>query len=79
MPRATFSRRFAALTGQSPMAYVTAWRMALAARMLRDEPATLHQIAQRVGYESEFAFARAFKRTTGQAPGHYRKQGRDIA
>jgi AraC-like DNA-binding protein len=79
LPRATFSRRFAALTGQSPMAYVTAWRMALAARMLRDEPATLHQIAQRVGYESEFAFARAFKRTTGQAPGHYRKRARDIA
>jgi AraC-like DNA-binding protein len=79
LPRATFSRRFAGLTGQSPMAYVTAWRMALAARMLRDEPATLHQIAQRVGYESEFAFARAFKRTTGQAPGHYRKRAREIA
>lgn len=73
MPRATFSRRFAALTRQSPMAYVTAWRMALAARMLREEPATLRQVAQRVGYESEFAFARAFKRTTGQAPGQYRQ------
>jgi AraC-like DNA-binding protein len=79
MPRATFSRRFAALTGQSPMAYVATWRMALAARMLRDEPATLSQIAKRVGYESEFAFARAFKRTTGQAPGQYRKGAREIA
>jgi AraC-like DNA-binding protein len=76
MPRATFSRRFTALTGQSPMAYVTAWRMALAARMLRDEPATLRQIAQHVGYESEFAFARAFKRSTGQAPGQYRQRAR---
>jgi AraC-like DNA-binding protein len=76
VPRATFSRRFSALTGQSPMAYVTAWRMALAARMLRDEQVTLRQVALRVGYESEFAFARAFKRTTGQAPGHYRQRAR---
>jgi AraC-like DNA-binding protein len=76
LPRATFSRRFAALTGQSPMAYVTTWRMALAARMLRDEPATLRQISQRVGYESEFAFARTFKRTTGRPPGQYRQLAR---
>ena len=58
------------------MAYVTTWRMALAARMLREEPATLRQIARRVGYESEFAFARAFKRTTGEAPGQYRQHAR---
>jgi len=50
--------------------------MTLAARMLRDEPATVRQIAQRVGYESEFAFARAFKRATGQAPGQYRQHAR---
>jgi AraC-like DNA-binding protein len=72
-PRATLSRRFAALTGQSPMAYLTTWRMAVAARMLRDSDSTLRQIAQEVGYDSEFAFARTFKRTTGQAPGQYRK------
>jgi AraC-like DNA-binding protein len=72
-PRATLTRRFAALTGQSPMAYVTSWRMAVAARMLREGDATLRRIAQEVGYDSEFAFARAFKRTTGQAPGQYRK------
>jgi AraC-like DNA-binding protein len=58
------------------MAYVTAWRMAVAARMLREETATLRQVAGRVGYESEFAFARAFKRTTGQAPGQYRQHAR---
>jgi AraC-like DNA-binding protein len=75
-PRATFSRRFTALTGQAPMAYVTAWRMAVAARMLREQTATLRQVAGRVGYESEFAFARAFKRTTGQAPGQYRQHAR---
>jgi AraC-like DNA-binding protein len=55
------------------MAYVTAWRMSLAARRLRDGDATVRQIAQEVGYDSEFAFARAFKRTTGTAPGQYRR------
>jgi AraC-like DNA-binding protein len=71
--RATLTRRFAALTGQSPMAYLTAWRMSLAARELRDGSATVRQIAQQAGYDSEFAFARAFKRATGIAPGQYRK------
>jgi AraC-like DNA-binding protein len=72
-PRATLTRRFAALTGQSPMAYLTAWRMCLAARRLRDGEATVRQIAHEAGYDSEFAFARAFKRATGSAPGQYRK------
>ncbi|HEX5296684.1 MAG TPA: AraC family transcriptional regulator, partial [Streptosporangiaceae bacterium] len=72
-PRATLTRRFAALTGQSPIAYLTAWRMSLAARRLRDGDATVRQIAHEVGYDSEFAFARAFKRATGSAPGQYRK------
>jgi len=72
-PRATLTRRFAALTGQSPIAYLTAWRMCLAARQLRDGEATVRQIAQETGYDSEFAFARAFKRATGSAPGQYRK------
>ncbi|MBI1758952.1 MAG: AraC family transcriptional regulator [Actinobacteria bacterium] len=70
--RATFSRRFTELTGQSPMAYVTSWRMMVAARLLREHRAPLREIAERVGYDSEFAFARAFKRTIGRAPGHYR-------
>lgn len=71
-PRATFSRRFTALTGQSPMAYVTSWRMSVAAQLLREDREPLREIARRVGYDSEFAFARAFKRTVGQAPGRYR-------
>jgi len=62
-----------ALTGQSPMAYLAAWRMSIAARGLRDGDATVRQIAHEVGYDSEFAFARAFKRATGSAPGQYRK------
>jgi AraC-like DNA-binding protein len=73
--RATLTRRFGDLTGQSPMAYLTAWRMSLAARRLRDGDATVRQIAREMGYDSEFAFARAFKRATGSAPGQYRKLG----
>ncbi|HEX5296451.1 MAG TPA: helix-turn-helix transcriptional regulator [Streptosporangiaceae bacterium] len=61
------------MTGQSPIAYLTAWRMSLAARRLRDGDATVRQIAKEIGYDSEFAFARAFKRATGSAPGHHRK------
>jgi AraC-like DNA-binding protein len=72
VPRATFSRRFTALTGQAPMTYVTAWRMTVASRLLREEHHPLREIAQRVGYDSEFAFARAFKRAVGHAPGSYR-------
>jgi AraC-like DNA-binding protein len=72
VPRATFTRRFTTLTGQPPMAYVTSWRMTVAARILREERGTLREVATRVGYDSEFAFARAFKRTTGHAPGGYR-------
>ena len=71
-PRATLTRRFTALTGQSPIAYLTAWRMCLAARKLREGDATVRQIAHDAGYDSEFAFARAFKRATGSAPGRYR-------
>ena len=72
VPRATFSRRFTALTGQTPMAYVTAWRMNVAARLLREHRLSLREVSRHVGYESEFAFARAFKRTVGRAPGQYR-------
>jgi AraC-like DNA-binding protein len=71
-PRATFSRRFTKLTGQAPMAYVTAWRMTVASRLLRDERHPLREIARQVGYDSEFAFARAFKRAVGHPPGRYR-------
>lgn len=73
LPRATFSRRFRTLTGQAPMSYVIDWRMAMAARLLRDEHALVRDVADRVGYDSEFAFARAFKRAAGQAPGRYRR------
>lgn len=46
--------------------------MAVAARLLREERAPLREVARRVGYDSEFTFARAFKRSVGHAPGRYR-------
>jgi len=73
LSRAAFARRFAALVGQPPLAYLTWWRMTLAARLLRDSDAPPATIARKVGYNSEFAFAHAFKREYGLAPGGYRQ------
>jgi AraC-like DNA-binding protein len=59
-------------TSSSPAFHQAAWRMALAADLLRTTDLRLAAIARRVGYDSEFAFAAAFKRIRGQAPGRYR-------
>jgi AraC-like DNA-binding protein len=73
LSRSAFARRFAALVGRPPLAYLTWWRMTLAARELRDGDAPLAAVARRVGYASEFAFAHAFKREIGTAPGAFRR------
>ncbi|MER7009620.1 AraC family transcriptional regulator, partial [Dactylosporangium sp. NPDC000555] len=73
LSRAPFARRFAALAGRAPLTYLTWWRMTIAARLLRDSDEPLRVVAQRVGYASEFAFAAAFKRRFGTAPGRYRR------
>jgi AraC-like DNA-binding protein len=75
LSRAAFARRFAALVGQPPLSYLTWWRMTLAAHLLRDSDAPLGAVAVRTGYTSEFAFAKAFKREHGIAPGGYRRSG----
>ncbi|MFE4309735.1 AraC family transcriptional regulator [Streptomyces sp. NPDC056891] len=74
LSRAPFARRFALLIGQPPIGYLTWWRMTAAARLLRTSDAPLRSIAAQVGYTSEFAFASAFKRTHGMAPGAYRRK-----
>lgn len=74
LSRAAFARRFAALVGQPPQTYLTWWRMTLAARLLRDSDAPLATVARKVGYTSEFAFAHAFKREYGSAPGGFRRR-----
>ncbi|MGW6378520.1 AraC family transcriptional regulator [Rhodococcus sp. NPDC055112] len=76
LSRAAFSRRFTALVGEPPMAYLTRWRMTTAARLLRESDAPLSVVAGRAGYGSEFAFAKAFKREYGLAPGAYRREAR---
>ncbi len=77
--RATLARRFVALVGETPSAYLTRWRMDLAARRLRDSDDPVHAIARAVGYTSEYAFSRAFSRSRDQPPGRYRQLARATA
>lgn len=74
--RATLARRFPAAIGQSPAAYLTQWRMDLAAVRLRDTDDSVEDIAAAVGYGSVPAFSRAFTRARGRAPGRYRVHAR---
>ena len=73
LSRSVFAQRFTALVGEPPLTYLTWWRMTTAARLLHESAAPLSAVAQRVGYSSEFAFAKAFKRELGTAPGRYRR------
>jgi AraC-like DNA-binding protein len=79
LSRATFAKRFTETVGRSPLAYLTWWRMTLAARRLRDSDEPLRTIAQHTGYATEFALAKAFKREYGVAPGQYRRRPTDLA
>jgi AraC-like DNA-binding protein len=79
LSRAAFARRFAELTGQPPLTYLTWWRMTVAARLLQTTDASADAIAGRVGYSSEYAFGRAFKRELGVPPARYRRQRRVAA
>jgi len=74
--RATLSRRFAAAVGQSPAAYLTQWRLDLAAVQLRDTRDSVESVAATVGYGSVPAFTRAFIRVRGQAPSRFRTEAR---
>jgi AraC family transcriptional regulator, alkane utilization regulator len=71
--RTVLAERFNALLGQPPIDYVTSWRIQLAAERLRGTDASIRKIAADVGYESEAAFNRAFKRVTGTTPGRWRE------
>ncbi|MFJ5779359.1 AraC family transcriptional regulator [Streptomyces sp. NPDC093094] len=74
LSRAAFARRFTSLVGRPPLTYLTWWRMTTAGRLLREDDTPLRLVAQRAGYTSEFAFAKAFKREFGMAPGRYRRR-----
>jgi len=75
LSRSAFSAKFRQLVGEPPMRYITRVRLTKAAAALRTHAATLVEVATSVGYESEVAFSKAFKRYFGIAPGAYR-QGR---
>lgn len=76
LSRAAFARRFLSELGVPPLRYLAELRMDRAARLLAEGDASLAFIAAQIGYESEFAFSRAFKRHTGEAPGVYRRRRR---
>ena len=71
LSRAAFARRFQAAVGDAPMSYLTGWRMALAADLLRQPGATVTSVAPEVGYATPFAFSAAFKRHHGRSPRAY--------
>jgi AraC family transcriptional activator of mtrCDE len=74
LSRTTFATRFRDLVGETPIAHLTGWRMALARDLLRRQPpTTLADIATRIGYADEFAFSTAFHREVGSPPGTYRR------
>ncbi|MEH6543894.1 MAG: AraC family transcriptional regulator [Porticoccaceae bacterium] len=73
MSRSAFSGRFKTLVGETPMQYLTRWRMHRAAYYLRTEGLNIPQAADRVGYESDATFSKAFKRYIGTSPAAYRR------
>jgi AraC-like DNA-binding protein len=73
LSRSALHERFVDLVGQPPMQYLTSWRMQRGAALLREGDATVATIAQEVGYDSEAAFARAFKRLVGRPPAAWRR------
>ena len=74
--RAVLAERFRQYLGEPPLAYLTRWRLQLGAQMLSSTSQSIAQIASKVGYDSEAAFNRAFKRTFGNPPARYRNETR---
>src|SRR5579863_8711523 len=75
MSRSAFALRFKDLLGQTPLEYVTEWRMQKAMQLLEQRDKKLVDVARLVGYESDAAFSRAFKRVVGASPVEYLKRG----
>jgi transcriptional regulator GlxA family with amidase domain len=71
--RSSLAKRFTLLVGQPPMQYLAQWRMQVAANLLAQSGAKVATIGVEVGYDSEAAFSRAFKKATGLAPGAWRE------
>jgi len=76
--RSSLAKRFAELVGQPPMQYLAQWRMQVAANLLAQSGTKIAAIAGEVGYDSEAAFSRAFKKATRLAPGAWRESRRAV-
>jgi AraC-like DNA-binding protein len=74
MSRSPFATKFTKLVGEPPLAYLTKWRMNLAAGYLRDDQMSIGKIAERVGYESQASFTNAFKRNFSLSPREYKER-----
>jgi AraC-like DNA-binding protein len=74
MSRSAFAARFKELLGQTPLEYVTEWRMQKAMQLLQQRGKKLMDVARSVGYDSDAAFSKAFKRVVGANPGEYLKR-----
>jgi AraC-like DNA-binding protein len=72
--RSVFAERFSQLLGVSPAKYVARWRMHVATRWLREDRVTVAELSSRLGYDSQAAFSRAFKRATGKTPSALRRK-----
>jgi AraC-like DNA-binding protein len=77
LSRAAFSRRFTRAVGESPIAYLSSWRLAVAADLLVGTDDTVAAVSRTVGYTSPFTFSDAFKRSYGRSPVEHRRLGRD--
>jgi len=78
MSRSPFATKFSSLVGEPPLAYLTKWRMNLAASYLRHEQISIREIAERVGYESQASFTNAFKRSFLVSPREYKEKHKPI-
>jgi len=74
MSRSVFAARFKEVVGDAPLAYLGKWRMHRAVQLMDDRQLSLAEIGRRVGYETESAFGKAFKRSVGMTPGRYRRE-----
>jgi AraC-like DNA-binding protein len=79
LSRSVFAKRFHHYVNVSPMQYLTHWRMQLAGRRLEASGVSIAQASAEIGYESEAAFSRAFKKFTGVPPGRWRKRHSGMA
>jgi AraC-like DNA-binding protein len=76
--RSVLAQRFTELVGEAPIRYLARWRMQLAKQLMREGAQNIQDVATRVGYESEAAFNRAFKRATGSPPAAWRKSAPSV-